>query len=627
MPYKPSAHREVLRFGKYEVLGKIGSGGMAEVFKCRQSGIGGFDKVVVVKRLLPELLEDRDLVNSFLDEARIAAKLSHPNIVQIYEIDQVGDAPYIAMEYARGPTLSKLIHEAWRQGKPCERIVAKVLSDIACALAHAHGAADEKGRPYNIVHRDVTPHNIVVTVEGIKGKFRYMAPEQLQDDKSSVDGRADVFAVGVCLYLAATGRHAYAANDEIAVLKAASMGAFPRPVEVNPDIDPELESIILWAMDPSLDRRCPSAVALQERLDAYVSKGDERVTNQQVAQYLKLLFGDLNKSDQLVWSAYSDDHISSKRFSAPVAGEGADGAPLEIELDDMVSASQSGALGGALRGRGSAGGPSRRLIAVGAISVVLLGALAGVLWNPLSSQATDKPEVTVAAPSPAPQPIEEKAPPAPPVELTKVDVPTPPEVAGGRDLQVGPKQGRLSVVTDTPARVLIDGRFEGMSPLKLKLSADTHTVGVQARGYPSQQKVVALGADVDAQLTFRLGKRGAVAPALRREAAATAAAPTRDVSSSAPPTPAVVPQPSPEPVAPPPPQEPEGDGWLTLRTEPWCDVYVHGERVGTTPINHLVFPAGKHSLRLVNESAKIEKTLQVEIRPGQESTARLMLEQ
>lgn len=615
---------------------------MAEVYKCRLSGIGGFDKIVVVKRMLPEMLEDRDFVHMFLDEARIAAKLSHPNIVQIFEIDQIDDAPYIAMEYARGPTLSRVIHESWRQSKPCARIAAKVLSEIAGALAYAHAAVDDEGQSLGIVHRDVTPHNIVVTPEGaklldfgvakasgrlsrtagrsIKGKFRYMAPEQLKDDRSNVDGRADVFAVGVCLYLAATGRHAYSANDEISVLKAASEGAFPRPSEVYPEVDRELEEIILWAMDPSLERRCPDAMALQRTLDSYVSQGGDRgdrVTNHEVGQFVRQLFGDLNKSDQLIWGAYSEDHNSSKRFSAREIIDG----PEELDLDDIVSGRQATPARERTHSRGrptgskrKSNGASRRLIVIGAVSVLLFGALVAVLWDraSLPSASEDPGERTEASPSPPQRVIDEKTPPAAPLAVTKADVPAVGEASRRPVRQEVPKpQGRITVVTDTPARVLIDGRFEGMSPLTLTLPAEAHSVKVRARGFPSQQKVIVVGADVDAQLMFRFGKRGAA---------------KRDVAPDPTPPEPVATGAASEPLAAPLPSEYTGDGWLTLRTEPWCDVYLSGEHLGTTPINRLVFPTGKYSLRLVNESAKIDRTLEVEIRTGEESTTRLMLE-
>lgn len=638
---------EVQRFGKYEVLCKIGTGGMAEIFKCRLSGIGGFDKVVVVKRMLPELLEDKDLVHMFLDEARIAANLSHPNIVQIYEIDQLGETPYIAMEYARGPTLSKVIHESWKQHKPCARIVAKVLSEIAGALSHAHNAVDHDGMPLNIVHRDVTPHNIVVSTEGvaklldfgvakaagrlshtnaggIKGKFRYMAPEQLRTDNVKVDGRADVFAMGVCLYLAATGSHAYPARNEIAVLKAAAAGAFPRPSKVYPDIDPELERIILWAMSPSLARRCPNALALQQALDAYVSQGAERVSNHEVGRYLRHLFGDLSRSDHLAWSAYNDEAISSKRFSSPVtdqeiieqavdaaANDAAQGAPVEIELADMDSSgpiqvpdatassvpspplrlpassstaarSQSGRaslptqIDRSQPGRGPLSDDesprprrSRRLVSVMVGAALWLAGVFGVVvWNRSSARSELGPRATPAAAAPltekASEAREER-----PTKAARDDTPPLTLLAAEEaPRQETPRrQGRITVVADTLARVLMDGRYEGTTPWKSRaLSVDSYTVEVQAHGYPPQQRSISVVANKDLQVSFRFaGKRPAVAAATGRTshgdgestdamgvaaAAPTAAAPVKPAPAPPPPSEATTPRPPETVIAP-----------------------------------------------------------------------------
>ncbi len=345
---------DILHFGKYEVLSKIGTGGMAEIFKCRLSGIGGFDKVVVVKRMLPDLIYDQELVRMFLDEARIVANLSHPNIVQIFEINQEKGNPYIVMEYVRGPTLARVINESWKQGKPCDCIAAKVLSEVASALSHAHEARDPHGQPLNIVHRDVTPHNVVVSTEGvaklldfgvakssgrlskteagnIKGKFRYMAPEQVRAGET-VDGRADVFAVGASLYLAATGVHAYPGRSDMDVLRAAAAGAYKAPSQVRPGIDPELERLILWAMAPRLEVRCPNAATLHEVLDAYVSQGDDRVTNLHVARFLAQLFGDSQQQRRHRWRVQRrGDEFEGLRGPRRGLGSHPRGEPVGLE--------------------------------------------------------------------------------------------------------------------------------------------------------------------------------------------------------------------------------------------------------------------------------------------------------
>jgi serine/threonine-protein kinase len=298
------------RFGKYSVLYRLGVGGMAEVFKCRQSGIGGFNKLVVVKRIRPELAGDESFVNMFLDEARIAANLAHPNVVQVFEIDQVGELPYIAMEYVRGPTLALINREERKRKQPRNACIARIMAGICAALHCAHHAKDEHGTPLDIIHRDVSPQNIIVSMEGmpklldfgiakargqlahtnagaLKGKLKYMAPEQIASG-GAVTPAVDVFAAGVCLFEASTLTLPFVGESELGVMRSVASGKFPRPSELSPNFDPRLEELILWAMDPDPSRRCPDARALQQALEAYADR--EGCTQADLVHYLEELF-------------------------------------------------------------------------------------------------------------------------------------------------------------------------------------------------------------------------------------------------------------------------------------------------------------------------------------------------
>jgi serine/threonine-protein kinase len=541
--------REARRFGNYEVLSRIGSGGMAEIFKCRLTGIGGFDKIVVVKRMLPDLLGDPELVRMFLDEARIAAGLSHPNIVQTFEVNQLDGNPYIVMEYARGPTLSTVIREAWKQGKPCAKIAAKVMSEVAGALAHVHEACDARGQPLGIVHRDVTPHNVVVTTEGvaklldfgvakaagrlsktnagsIKGKFRYMAPEQLHAG-DAVDGRADVFAVGACLYLAAAGVHAYSSQSDVEVLKAALAGVYLPPSTFNPSIDPELERLILWAMAPNLAVRCPSALALHELLDGYVSQGGERVTNLQVARFVRQLFGDFSNSGAF-GGAYNDE-VRSGDFGLPRGSGVSVGAaippelrlePVEVELADLEPIAPASPQPAAQVAAAPPAPPepasavaerprSKRLVL--ALAMVALGLLGLVVFWSRSGERRP-PRIAPAMPPPRAE-AQASAGPAPsrqaPPERVEAARAEPPAVKA-------PRVGRLTVVTDAPARVLVDGQVMGSSPLRAQaLTAERHQVEVQAYGFPAQGQAVVVAPDKEVHLAFHFARRHAEPPSVR----------------------------------------------------------------------------------------------------------------
>ncbi len=286
---------------------------MAEVYKCRLSGIGGFDKLVVVKRIRPELVSDPHFVDMFLDEARIAANLSHSNIIQIYEIDQVAGIPYIAMEYVRGPTLSSMARQSQARGNSNFAVAAKVMAGICAALHYAHSATGEDGAPLGIIHRDVTPQNILVSLDGvpklldfgvakakgqiahttagsIKGKFKFMAPEVFLGERSQITQQVDVFAAGVCLYQATTFHLPYQGETEIDVMRAAASGVFLKPSELVPGFCPRLEEIILGAMAPDAKDRCPDAMTLHNQLEEYAQQ--RGCTQATVVQHLRELFPD-----------------------------------------------------------------------------------------------------------------------------------------------------------------------------------------------------------------------------------------------------------------------------------------------------------------------------------------------
>ncbi|MFL5343553.1 MAG: protein kinase domain-containing protein [Hyalangium sp.] len=301
-----------MNFGKYSILEHLGSGGMAEVYKCRLGGIGGFDKLVVVKRILPERLEEPEFIHMFLDEARIAANLNHPNVIHIFEVDEIDGAPYMAMEYVRGPTMAAMMRAAYRQKKVHLGHIAKVLADVCAGLYYVHNAKDQNGVPLQIIHRDISPQNILISVEGVpklldfgvakavgrlaqteagmfKGKLRYMAPDHVRG--VPVDHRADIYSVGVCLYEAMTGRQRFPSSlNEAAVMATIMDGKVAPPSQVVENFPQELESIIMWALEPEPAQRCPSADALRQALEQFIASGGYASSAQAVAQWVAELF-------------------------------------------------------------------------------------------------------------------------------------------------------------------------------------------------------------------------------------------------------------------------------------------------------------------------------------------------
>lgn len=280
---------------RFTVLERLGAGGMAEVFKCRQGGLGGFEKLVVLKRILPHLVQEEAFLSMFLDEARIAANLSHPNIVQTYEItaDPRG-VPYIVMEYVRGASLAELVKEARRRALIDLRHLARLVEAAARGLHHAHHATDGNGKPLHIIHRDISPHNVLVSLEGvakladfgvaraegrithtqsgvIKGKIRFTAPELLLDPDGPSDPRTDVFSLGVTLYAVTTGQLPFNGSNDLKVMESIRAGAYQPPSQLVPDYPPGLENVVRWLLEQDREKRCPSALAAADALASWLA--------------------------------------------------------------------------------------------------------------------------------------------------------------------------------------------------------------------------------------------------------------------------------------------------------------------------------------------------------------------
>ncbi|MDP7037924.1 MAG: serine/threonine-protein kinase [Myxococcota bacterium] len=245
-------------FGKYILLDRVASGGMAEVYRAKISGVAEFQRLLAIKCMLPNLVEDEDFIKMFIDEAKLASKLSHSNIVQIYELGRLTERLYIAMELVNGRDLRHIMKTAAKKNlKIPTQLIAYILAKAGEGLDYAHRFVDVDGKHLNLVHRDVSPQNILVSYDGevkvvdfgiakaesearasetqagvVKGKFSYMAPEQLSDRK--IDHRVDVFALGALIYELYTGKRLYTGESELSILMKA------RDAEV-PDMRVELE--------------------------------------------------------------------------------------------------------------------------------------------------------------------------------------------------------------------------------------------------------------------------------------------------------------------------------------------------------------------------------------------------
>jgi serine/threonine-protein kinase len=299
------------RYGRFEILGRIGRGGMAEILLARERALAGSTRHLVIKRVLPEVKDSDEMLHMFLDEARVVMGLSHPNLCQIYEIGEQEGTWFIAMEWVNGATLHHVIRRAVSDCDIDHAVVARVIAHAAEALHHAHTARDAEGRPLHLVHRDVSPHNIMLGYDGrvklldfgiakstksthqteagvVKGKVCYMAPEQWLS--SPVDARTDVFALGACLYEALTGRVVFRRETQSEVMRAVLRDGAPALSEVAPEVPAALALITHKALAFSPEDRFQSALEMSEALEQYLALRSMPLAASRVAGYVRRLF-------------------------------------------------------------------------------------------------------------------------------------------------------------------------------------------------------------------------------------------------------------------------------------------------------------------------------------------------
>jgi serine/threonine protein kinase len=291
--------------GRYQLTRKIASGGMGDVYLAHHTGIQGFNKQVAIKRINSHHAQDPECVAMFLQEARLAAILDHPNIVQIYELGQDHETYFIVMEYVRGLSLSRCLRIIDGPLSPC--IAIKIAAEVANGLQFVHGKCDLAGRPMRMIHRDVSPPNILISISGnvkitdfgiakfrqsamkseagvIKGKFAYLSPEQARGEP--LDHRSDIFSLGLILYEMTTGRKAYE-GKMMDVLNRAEHGEVPHPTELIPDYPEDLQAVLMRALAPDPEQRYASCRALQRDLLQLLVQRQTAVTASDLGSFVR----------------------------------------------------------------------------------------------------------------------------------------------------------------------------------------------------------------------------------------------------------------------------------------------------------------------------------------------------
>ena len=300
---------------RYELVGEIASGGMATVYLARLTGVGGFQRFVAIKRLHPHLASEKEFVEMFLDEARIAARIHHPNVVPILEVGASVVGYYLVMEYIEGDTLARLLARAATRGKRLPvGIALRIALDMLAGLHAAHELRDDTGEAVHLVHRDVSPQNVLVGVDGIaritdfgvaraasrltatrvgqlKGKIAYMAPEQAAGEEA-IDRRADVFAAGIVVWEELAAKRLFKAENEAATLSRVMTEAVTPLTTIVPTLSTTLANVVLRALERNPDQRYASCAQFADALEAAATGTESIATPRELAAYVSEVLGD-----------------------------------------------------------------------------------------------------------------------------------------------------------------------------------------------------------------------------------------------------------------------------------------------------------------------------------------------
>jgi TonB family protein len=445
-------------FGQYEILERIASGGMAELYKAKRTGVEGFQKIVAIKKILPHLADDEEFITMFADEAKLAAQLNHPNIIHIYDLGKIQAGGYfIAMEYVDGRDLRAIQRSARELGVPLPvSLAVYIASKVASALDYAHRRRDAEGHELNIVHRDVSPQNILISYEGdiklcdfgiakaaskasqtqsgaLKGKLHYMSPEQAWG--KPIDRRSDLFSLGVVLHELLTGDRLFQADSDIQILEKVRTAELAPPSRQNPEVPHNLDTVVLRALAKDPDDRYGNASDLLRDLDSVLYSYTPAPGSADVAIYLHRLQAEEGavaeaKAREAAQAVSQEEPAARRRKSKAVpVSRRTSAAPKVIpptappqppsNLPSPPPAASapgpgSGAKGpevfGSLSARAADAEPGRRTplyAAIAAAAVALAGFIAWKMTRPppprpVTAVATPAPVTAVSTPMPQP---------------------------------------------------------------------------------------------------------------------------------------------------------------------------------------------------------------------------------
>ncbi|MDI1433427.1 serine/threonine-protein kinase, partial [Polyangium sorediatum] len=328
--------------GRYEILLRVAKGGMASVWAARLQGSRGFQKTVAIKTMLPDVSDDPDFETMFLDEARVAARIRHPNVVEIFDLGEQDDILYIVMEWVEGDTLSTVQKAAKTLGGIPQNIILRLASQICAGLHAAHELRDDNGALVDLVHRDISPGNILISTSGfakiadfgvaksrgrlyvtraegvVKGKTPYLSPEQLGG--LPLDRRSDLFSLGVLLYVMVTGLHPFRGETEFKTVENIALKDPIPPRELVPSIHADFEKVILKALEKDRTKRYSTAGEMQRAIDQVSSQVGTPITDEDVADFVRKVIGEANAkraAELRAAIAAADASLAADRASIP----------------------------------------------------------------------------------------------------------------------------------------------------------------------------------------------------------------------------------------------------------------------------------------------------------------------
>lgn len=434
-----SASSEVRIIGRYALHGEIAAGGMATVHLARLLGVGGFARTVAVKRLHPQFAKDPEFVAAFLDEARLAARIRHPNVVPTLDVVATEGELFLVMEWIQGESLAQLRRMA-KTGVPVP-IACGVLNGALLGLHAAHEARNERGDPLGLVHRDISPQNVLVGIDGvprvtdfgvakaagrmqttqegkIKGKLRYMAPEQLLGQP--LDRRADIFAASIVLWETLVARRLFAGDDLGSVLNSVLNQKLEPPSAHNPEVSPELDALVMRGLSRQRDERWPTALEMAVELERMVRLPSAHG----IGAWVQGIAGDL-----LGRRAERVQMIESQEASAPVPGAPKPSSePTELVKELLARGSHSSISEATIPSTSEAAPVEKKgsgRVAGVAVAAVLLGG--GIFWG-VTRGRESQPTIVGARPGSVAQTASVEAPiastSAPPVTSAAAAAPT-----------------------------------------------------------------------------------------------------------------------------------------------------------------------------------------------------------